>query len=107
MARDYLSFPKKDASSSKRGSVKDSDRTTRIYACATMWHETEDEMLEMLKSIFRWVDTHISSNPSNCAGWTPTTQRDVSPRSTLAWLTRTTTSGKATSSLTTRTKKRC
>ena len=55
MARDYLSFPKKDASSSKRGSVKDSDRTTRIYACATMWHETEDEMLEMLKSIFRWV----------------------------------------------------
>ena len=53
MSRDYLSFPKKDAPSSKRGSVKASDTTTRIYACATMWHETEDEMLEMLKSIFR------------------------------------------------------
>ena len=54
MARDYLSFPKREAASSKRGSVKASDTTTRIYACATMWHETEDEMLEMLKSIFRW-----------------------------------------------------
>ena len=53
MSRDYLSFPKRDAPSSKRGSVKSSDTTTRIYACATMWHETEDEMLEMLKSIFR------------------------------------------------------
>ena len=53
MSRDYLSFPKRDAPSSKRGSVKASDTTTRIYACATMWHETEDEMLEMLKSIFR------------------------------------------------------
>ena len=53
MARDYLSFPKREAASSKRGSVKASDTTTRIYACATMWHETEDEMLEMLKSIFR------------------------------------------------------
>ena len=59
MSRDYLSFPKKDAPSSKRGSVKASDTTTRIYACATMWHETEDEMLEMLKSIFRWSLTCI------------------------------------------------
>lgn len=27
--------------------------TTRIFVCATMWHETRDEMMEFLKSIFR------------------------------------------------------
>ncbi|KAJ8965787.1 hypothetical protein NQ317_015736 [Molorchus minor] len=26
---------------------------TRIYACGTMWHETKEEMVEFLKSIFR------------------------------------------------------
>jgi len=25
----------------------------RIFACATMWHETKSEMMEMLKSLFR------------------------------------------------------
>ncbi|GJQ87499.1 hypothetical protein Trydic_g10257 [Trypoxylus dichotomus] len=29
------------------------DSITRIYACATMWHETKEEMMEFLKSIFR------------------------------------------------------
>ena len=32
--------------------VKASDSITRIYACATMWHETTEEMLAMLKSVF-------------------------------------------------------
>ncbi|KAL9891261.1 hyaluronan synthase-like protein kkv isoform 2-T2 [Glossina fuscipes fuscipes] len=33
--------------------IKSSDHITRIYACATMWHETKDEMMEFLKSIMR------------------------------------------------------
>ena len=27
---------------------------TSIYACATMWHENRQEMIQLLKSIFRW-----------------------------------------------------
>ncbi|CAG9769089.1 unnamed protein product [Ceutorhynchus assimilis] len=34
-------------------SVKSSDNITRIYACATMWHENKEEMIEFLKSILR------------------------------------------------------
>jgi hypothetical protein len=29
------------------------DKVTRVYACATMWHENREEMIQMLKSIFR------------------------------------------------------
>ncbi|XP_037075045.1 chitin synthase chs-2-like isoform X2 [Pollicipes pollicipes] len=39
--------------SSQTANVKPSDHITRIIACATMWHETQDEMMEMLKSVLR------------------------------------------------------
>ncbi|XP_043284265.1 chitin synthase chs-2-like [Venturia canescens] len=36
--------------------IEENDRVTRILVCATMWHETEDEMMEFVGSILR-LDT--------------------------------------------------
>ncbi|XP_052747628.1 chitin synthase chs-2-like [Galleria mellonella] len=40
--------------------VRPSDSITRIYVCATMWHETKEEMMEFLKSIFRLDEDQCS-----------------------------------------------
>ena len=33
---------------------------TRVKGCATMWHESSEEMVEMIKSIFRMDEDHFS-----------------------------------------------
>ena len=43
-----------------KSTVKATDHVTKIYACATMWHESKGEMMEMLKSLYR-VDSDYSA----------------------------------------------
>lgn len=46
-------YEQTDGSTTPPTQVKSSDHVTRIYACATMWHENKEEMMEFLKSILR------------------------------------------------------
>ncbi|XP_017793316.1 PREDICTED: uncharacterized protein LOC108575110 isoform X2 [Habropoda laboriosa] len=46
-------YEQTDGTSTPPTAVKSSDHVTRIYACATMWHENKEEMVEFLKSILR------------------------------------------------------
>ncbi|XP_076648764.1 hyaluronan synthase-like protein kkv isoform X1 [Halictus rubicundus] len=46
-------YERTDGSTTPPSAVKSSDHVTRIYACATMWHENKEEMMEFLKSILR------------------------------------------------------
>ena len=41
-------------SSATKEAMAAADSITKIYACATMWHESPMEMMCMLKSIFRY-----------------------------------------------------
>lgn len=62
---------KKGSSSGGYGSsstVQSSDHTTRIYACATMWHETVEEMTQMLKSVLR-MDEDQSARRNAREAW--------------------------------------
>ena len=40
--------------------IRPEDTVTRVMGCATMWHENSEEMIEMLKSIFR-IDEDYSA----------------------------------------------
>nr|AGW99338.1 chitin synthase 1 [Panonychus citri] len=37
----------------KKSTVQSTDYITKTLVCATMWHETSEEMIQMLKSVFR------------------------------------------------------
>lgn len=50
---DYETIYEQTDTSTPPTAVKSSDHVTRIYACATMWHENKEEMMEFLKSILR------------------------------------------------------
>ena len=40
--------------------ISKEDKITRIKGCATMWHENQAEMSEMLKSIFRMDEDYCA-----------------------------------------------
>ena len=52
MAELVTNIPANRYDEKKEDSIRDTDSVTRIYACATMWHETSDEMVTFLKSVF-------------------------------------------------------
>lgn len=52
-ADEYYETISNHTEGSSHKTIKSSDNITRIYSCATMWHENKEEMIEFLKSILR------------------------------------------------------
>uniref|UniRef100_A0A1B0AE11 chitin synthase n=1 Tax=Glossina pallidipes TaxID=7398 RepID=A0A1B0AE11_GLOPL len=52
---DYLSIKSESPSPNGNGTtdILETDKIPQLIVCATMWHETQDEMMEFLKSIVR------------------------------------------------------
>ena len=110
----YLDDGQEKGGGGRKSDIRASDKVTKIYGCATMWHETKEEMMEMLKSIFRIdkVSTCCGHSDSRNGPSLPsphtyvsefdrTTRHAASRRSTSRSWTPTTTSGRLTSCSTT------
>ncbi|XP_015517182.1 chitin synthase chs-2-like [Neodiprion lecontei] len=50
---DYTPYEQTNNSALGTSVTYTSDLVTRVYVCATMWHENKDEMIDFLKSILR------------------------------------------------------
>ena len=53
-------FAKNRGKRKRPSGIKAEDEVTRVMGCATMWHESSEEICEMLKSIFR-IDEDYSA----------------------------------------------
>lgn len=53
----FFSYRMQSPSEVTENKTESSKTPPLVYACATMWHETRQEMLQLLKSLFRYIVT--------------------------------------------------